>query len=102
MVTVSICKARFTTETRSSRSRICSPCSPCLRGYPFYDLLTLPQIPLQYLLAGPEHDVVVASYMSERVAGIPQAVRRAHDVGVQDQRHHACAAACVAVELREL
>jgi hypothetical protein len=40
-------------------------------------------------LAGPEQHVWVLLDMFERLAEIPQAVRRPHDIGMQDQRHDA-------------
>src|SRR3954453_17527874 len=62
----------------------------------------LSQIPFQYLLPGPEHDIIMAADVSERVADVGQPVRRAHDVGVQYQRHYAGAVSGVAVKLLEL
>src|SRR5207237_6032092 len=47
----------------------------------------LRQVPVEDLLAGPEQDARVLADMGEGAADIFQAMRRAHDVGVEDERH---------------
>ena len=52
--------------------------------------------------AGPEQHVRLAPDVLENPAEVFQPVRRAHDVGVHDQRHHPRAALGIGVDLLEL
>src|SRR5205823_9766808 len=62
----------------------------------------LREVPVEDLLAGPEQDARLLPDMRERGAEIFEAVRRAHDVGVRDERHHARGVPRIGVELVEL
>src|ERR1700733_5438990 len=86
-------------ETVSSLSRgaLCWAIS-VMRGCPYVLVLKCPEVsgrlvrgdePVVDAFAGPEHHVLVRPDVFERFAEIARAVRRAHDVGVHDQRHDA-------------
>src|SRR5439155_8127113 len=64
--------------------------------------LPLRQIPVEDLLAGPEQNARMLPDVRERGAEIFEAVRRAHDVGVYDQRHDPRGVVRIRVELVEL
>src|SRR5438477_1671092 len=51
-------------------------------------LAALRQVPVEDLFAGPEQHAGLLPDMVERAAEVFEAVRRTHDVGVDDQRHH--------------
>src|SRR5215204_3705350 len=54
-------------------------------------------IPVEDLLAGPEHHVALAPDARDGVAEVFETVRRTHDVGVHDERHDAGAVAAIMV-----
>src|SRR6185437_13762853 len=58
--------------------------------------------PVEDLGAGPEYGSRMRRGMGERGAEIFEPVRRAHDVGVDDERHHASGCLGIGVELVEL
>src|SRR5215471_5634166 len=59
-------------------------------------------IPIENALAGPKRDVAVLADMSNGIAEIAQAVRHSHDVGMDNERHHARRAPGILVDLIEL
>src|SRR5438034_9488345 len=65
-------------------------------------LALLRQIPVEDLLAGREQDVLVPPDMGESIADIFQPVRRAHDVGVDDERHDSGRMARIGIKLLKL
>src|SRR5918993_2275988 len=59
-------------------------------------------VPVEDLLAGPEHDVALAPDTRDHLPKVFEAVRRAHDVGVDNQSHDAGAVAGILMKLLEL
>ena len=60
------------------------------------------KIPVEDLFAGPEHDAGPGPDVLERFAEVAEAVRRAHDVRVDDDRHDAGGLLRIGVQLFEL
>src|SRR5690606_25640543 len=93
--------------TMNSSDAKVSPFSNWMRlspptSLPLQCVWTLLEVPVVDLLAGPERNVRQAADFLKDTAEMNGAMRRTHDVRVQDQSHHAGRIGAVVVELAEL